>query len=132
MATTTPLPVPGAVDPGAAPIGGFAAPASAPGAPRPPATSAASWPSSDPHSQRQAAREARHAARNARRAELRRDGTGALIVGLVLVLIGGFFLARAYLPNLAVDRIWPILLVGIGVVLVIGSIRRSSPPRAKP
>lgn len=54
-------------------------------------------------------------------------GSGALIIGLILVLLGGFFLARSYLPNIDWDRSWPILLVGIGVVLLLGAIRRASP-----
>jgi len=57
-----------------------------------------------------------------------RDGTGALIFGLLLVLIGSFFLARAYIPNLDVDRLWPIMAVVIGVLLLVGSVRRSRPP----
>ena len=55
------------------------------------------------------------------------SGGGALIVGLILVLLGGFFLARSYLPNIDWDRSWPILFVGIGVVLLLGAIRRASP-----
>jgi phage shock protein PspC (stress-responsive transcriptional regulator) len=57
-----------------------------------------------------------------------RDGTGVLMFGLLLVLVGSFFLARAYIPGLDLDRLWPVLLVAIGVVLLIGSVRRSSPP----
>ena len=55
-----------------------------------------------------------------------RSGANALIVGLILVLVGAFFLARSYLPAIDWDRSWPLLLVGIGVLLLVGALRRSS------
>lgn len=48
-----------------------------------------------------------------------------LIFGLILVLVGGFFLVRSYVPGIDWEASWPILLVGIGVVLLIGALRRS-------
>ncbi len=121
---TTDSPMPGAVNPAPAGSSGF----TASGMPEPPVAPTPPMSPSDPRSQRQAARDARRDARDARRTARHRDGTGAVIFGLLLVIVGSFFLARAYFPNLDADRIWPILLVAIGVLLVIGSIRRSSPP----
>jgi hypothetical protein len=54
-------------------------------------------------------------------------GGGALVFGLILVVLGGFFLARSYIPNIDWDRSWPILLVVIGAVLLVGALRRASP-----
>ena len=51
-----------------------------------------------------------------------------LIFGLVLVLVGAFFLARSYIPGIDWEASWPILLVGIGAALLIGSLRRSPRP----
>lgn len=68
------------------------------------------------------ARAARRAARAARRGE-RREGSGSLILGLILILIGGFFLLRMYVPWLDAGRFWPFLLVIVGLVLILGSIR---------
>jgi phage shock protein C len=74
------------------------------------------------------AREARRAARAERREWRRehRDPTGTLIFGLILILVGAFFFVRAYLPNVDLGDAWPVLLVIVGVVLLIGSIRRST------
>lgn len=50
------------------------------------------------------------------------DDRGALIGGLILILLGGYFLARQFIPDIDVSRIWPLILVGIGVVLVAVSV----------
>lgn len=55
-----------------------------------------------------------------------RDRGVPLVFGLILVLLGAFFLARSYLPGIDWEATWPILLVGIGVVLLVGSLRRSN------
>lgn len=73
----------------------------------------------------EAARAARRAERAARRRE-RRDGTGSVILGLILILVGGFFLLRMYIPWLDAGRFWPLLLVIIGLVLILGAIRPGS------
>lgn len=54
------------------------------------------------------------------------DGRGALLFGLILVLVGAWFLARQWLPFLDTDLLWPVVLIAIGAVLVLGAIRRSS------
>jgi len=56
----------------------------------------------------------------------RRDGYGALLFGLILILVGAYFLVRAYVPAFDADKAWPFLLLGIGVVLLFGAIRRSN------
>jgi hypothetical protein len=87
------------------------------------ATPPPSWASA-----RAAAHEQRRAAREERRAWRRehRDPTGPLVFGLILILVGGFFLVREYLPTIDLGNAWPVLLVVIGVVLLLGSFRRSS------
>ena len=49
-----------------------------------------------------------------------RGGTGAAIVGIFLVLLGVWFLFR---DEIAVDfgAVWPMVAVGLGVVMVIGA-----------
>ena len=70
-----------------------------------------------------AAREEARAARRAARAE--RGGTSAgLVVGGLLVLLGLFFLAREYLPNIDFDWFWPLVLVGLGLLLLASSLGR--------
>lgn len=55
-----------------------------------------------------------------------RDRGVPLIFGLILVLIGAFFLARSYIPGIDWEASWPFLLVGIGIALLLGSLRRSA------
>lgn len=111
-----PTPPPPPVVPGWTPPGESPSPGGAPAAAAADTTTAtADW-----HAQRMADR----AVRRARRRE--RNGFGAVIFGIVLVLIGGFFLVQAYLPDLDVGRFWPIILVIVGMALLLGSFRPGS------
>jgi len=71
-----------------------------------------------------------HAARRAARAERRaaRRGSGgipgSLIGGIVLILLGSFFLAREWLPQIDFDWFWPLVLVGLGVALLVSALGR--------
>ena len=44
---------------------------------------------------------------------------GGLIAGLVLIVIGGFFLLREILPAFDPGLWWPIVAIGLGVVLIV-------------
>lgn len=68
------------------------------------------------------ARAARRAARAARRAE--RGNSAGIIFGVLLILVGGWFLLRAYVPGLDDRWLWPGLIVVIGVLLVAAAFRR--------
>lgn len=60
----------------------------------------------------------------------RRDaGSAPMIVGIVLVLLGAWFLLRRYVPFFDADLFWPALLIVIGLLLVFGALRRPSGPR---
>jgi phage shock protein C len=55
----------------------------------------------------------------------RRDrGGGAILLGLVLVVLGGWFLLQRFLPALDTDLVWPAVLLLLGAALVIGALRR--------
>lgn len=54
----------------------------------------------------------------------RDDGRTALLVGGGLVVLGAWFLAREYLPAINWGLIWPLLLVGVGVVILATASRR--------
>jgi phage shock protein C len=102
-------------------------PAAAPAASPPPPGSPSPGPAAPANL---SPREARRAARNARRAARRSGygpGVGATIGGLILVVLGVYFLIAAVVPDLAVDldRAWPALLIGLGVILVVLSLRRT-------
>ena len=95
---------------GAAPIADAKDAAAAPGDPTAPAgASHARW----------EAREARRAARRARR------GNGGVVVGVVLVLAGAWFLLQRWIPALDSSYLFPGVLIILGIALVIGAMGRS-------
>jgi phage shock protein PspC (stress-responsive transcriptional regulator) len=63
---------------------------------------------------------ARRAAREARRAYRRQHGggVGVVFIGILLVLMGVFFLAREWLPQLSFDWFWPLVLIALGVLIL--------------
>ena len=62
-------------------------------------------------------------------AERRNDleGRAGIVVGIGLVLLGAWFLARDYLPAFNWNLVWPLILVGIGVLILVSSARRRAP-----
>ena len=56
----------------------------------------------------------------------RGDRGGGIIFGLILILLGAWFLVDQYVPGLDSDLLWPIALVVIGGALLLISMRRSS------
>jgi peptidoglycan/LPS O-acetylase OafA/YrhL len=79
----------------------------------------------------QAAAQARAEAIAARRAARAERGGGmspGIVFGGFLVLLGVFFLVREYLPQIDFDWFWPLVLVGLGVLLVVTAMRRPSEP----
>ena len=60
---------------------------------------------------------------------------GRLIFGLVVLFVGGYFLLRNTLgfelPDLDADAVWPILVIGLGLVILVNGGRRGrEEPRA--
>jgi hypothetical protein len=53
----------------------------------------------------------------------RRRGAGSVIGGIVLILLGGYFLLRTLAPDLDLGAFWPVVLIVIGIALLVGSIR---------
>lgn len=51
------------------------------------------------------------------------DNTGALVFGGLLVLVGAYFLARQFIPGLDLDRLWPIVLIALGGLLILAAFR---------
>lgn len=51
-------------------------------------------------------------------------GNGGLIVGLILIGAGLWFLAREYLPPVNWALIWPVILIGVGGLVLLTSSRR--------
>ncbi len=103
--------------PGAAPVAGGAAFAGAG-----PAPGSAGWSHESTRAQRRAERDARRAARRANGSH-----TGAAIGGLILIVIGTYFLVRTAVPDLHLEWFWPAALVLFGAILIVASIRRAPP-----
>jgi len=54
----------------------------------------------------------------------RHDGSGALILGAFLIVIGAYFLIRQFVPALNVDLFWPLLIVFVGVLVIVAAYAR--------
>ena len=63
-------------------------------------------------------RDARRAARRARRGD-RDTARGGLVIGLILIVVGGFFLIREFVPWFDWHLWWPIGLIGLGGLLLV-------------
>jgi phage shock protein C len=48
--------------------------------------------------------------------------TGSIIGGLILIMLGGYLLLNQYniIPDLDFDKLWPVILIIIGLVLMFG------------
>lgn len=112
--------------------GSFATPASA-GAPPTagtpegivagdPGAPVAGWVS--PYDGRTTRHEARAARRAARREHRRGSGVAPAFLGVLLVLVGVWFLIREYLPTFDFDWFWPIVLIALGVVVLFMGVNR--------
>jgi phage shock protein C len=53
-----------------------------------------------------------------------RDSNGALVVGLILIVAGAFFLARQYIPAFNWGLVWPLIAIGGGLLLILIALGR--------
>ena len=51
-------------------------------------------------------------------------GSAGIVAGVVLVLIGGWFLVDEYV-DIDWDLAWPVVVIGLGALLIAGAMRRS-------
>jgi phage shock protein C len=52
------------------------------------------------------------------------DGrTVAVIIGAILILVGGAFLVREFMPAVDLSTVWPVISIGFGVLLLILAVR---------
>lgn len=56
----------------------------------------------------------------------REPGNAGLVVGAGLVLLGLWFLLRDYLPDFDWGLVWPLIIVGIGVLILVNASRGRS------
>ncbi|MDO8964277.1 MAG: DUF5668 domain-containing protein [Coriobacteriia bacterium] len=45
--------------------------------------------------------------------------SGGIIGGIVLIVLGGIFLAGQFLPGIDISKLWPLILIGIGVGIIV-------------
>ena len=61
---------------------------------------------------------------------------GGLIGGLLLVLLGGAFLAAQFVPAFQswfrAEESWPLIIIGVGVVLLVLAVALRTPGLASP
>jgi phage shock protein C len=53
---------------------------------------------------------------------------GGLIAGLLLIVIGGFFLLRQLIPSFDLGAWWPVAAIGLGIVLIVLAVTPSRHP----
>jgi phage shock protein C len=54
----------------------------------------------------------------------RNDATGALVLGVLLILAGAYFLARQFIPALDFGLIWPFVVIILGAFLIVAAFAR--------
>lgn len=59
----------------------------------------------------------------------RGDATGAIVIGSILILVGAYFLLRQFIPAFNFSLIWPIVVIGGGILLILAAFAR---PRRQP
>jgi phage shock protein C len=106
--------------PGGAPVSAT----DTPGATDAPGANAAAAPSADPGAAQPSSIAQDWRARRGERHG--GSGGGALVFGSLLILVGAWLLARNYFPLLDADRIWPIAVILLGVLLLLGALRPRS------
>lgn len=70
------------------------------------------------------------AERRAARRAARGPSNAGVIFGLILIVVGGWFLLRNIVPWFDDRLFWPAILIVIGVLLVVAAMRRPAPPSA--
>ncbi len=55
------------------------------------------------------------------------SGNAGIVFGAVLILLGAWFLVDQYV-DVDWNLLWPVVVIGLGVVLMVGAMRRNRPP----
>lgn len=57
------------------------------------------------------------------------DGRRAgAVIGVILILLGGAFLVREFMPGVDLSAVWPVLAIGFGILLLLLSVRPRHAP----
>lgn len=52
-----------------------------------------------------------------------RGNRGARSFGIILILVGGFFLVRGFVPDFLLSLYWPVLIIVFGLFLLLSAVR---------
>lgn len=58
------------------------------------------------------------------RRRARNDASGPIVIGLILIVAGAFFLARQLIPALNIGLLWPVIVICGGVLLILAAFVR--------
>ncbi len=61
--------------------------------------------------------------KNMRDAESAKTSKSNVVAGVILIVAGGVFLAKNFMPNIDVFDYWPLLVVGAGVGVLVRALR---------
>jgi hypothetical protein len=65
-----------------------------------------------------------------------RQRRGNIVLGIILILFGGWFLANQFFPGLSdlipINLTWPLILIGIGLFLLVFGVFTGAPGMAVP
>jgi hypothetical protein len=50
-------------------------------------------------------------------------GNGSIVAGVILIAIGGLYLLKDYFPNISFSDLWPYILIGIGIMLLVKGLK---------
>jgi len=62
---------------------------------------------------------------NSARYGRRTERNAGLVIGLLLIFAGAFFLLRQFIPQLNLSLIWPVVVIGVGIVLIVAAFTRN-------
>jgi phage shock protein C len=52
------------------------------------------------------------------------EGRAGIVVGIGLVVVGAWFLLREFVPDIDWGLVWPLVLVGVGGLILVTTMRR--------
>jgi len=51
------------------------------------------------------------------------ERNGSIVAGVILIAIGGLYLLKDYFPDIDFRDLWPYILIGIGIMLLVKGLK---------
>ncbi|NCA85065.1 MAG: PspC domain-containing protein [Clostridia bacterium] len=58
-----------------------------------------------------------------KQSERKQPTDGSLVAGIILITLGGLFLAGQFIPRINFGDLWPVMLIVVGILIIFGSTR---------